>query len=70
MTPKNNGHARAPASRDFPAPELIAASLLTSDQGSEIHLMSRDGRLLRLSADEETARSAIIGLWKALDGRR
>ncbi|WP_203076836.1 hypothetical protein [Falsiroseomonas ponticola] len=70
MTPKNTGHARAPARRESPAPELIAASLLTSDQGSEIHLMSRDGRLLRLTADAETARSAIIGLWKALDSRR
>lgn len=67
MTPKNHGHIRAPEQRDIPAPELIAATLLTSDTGSEIHLVSRDGRLMRLSADEDTARSAIIGLWKALD---
>jgi len=70
MTPKNTGHARARAAREIPAPEFIAASLLTSDTGSEIHLMARDGRLMRLSADAETARSAIIGLWKALDSQR
>jgi hypothetical protein len=52
-----------------PAPELVAASLLTSTDGSEVHLVARDGRLLRLTADEETARSVAITLWKALDRR-
>lgn len=50
-----------------PAPELVAASLLTSDLGAEVHLISRDGRLLKISADEETARSVAISLWQALD---
>ena len=62
MTPRSVAHARAK-----PAPELVAASLLTSDEGAEVHLIARDGRLLKISADEETARSVAISLWKALD---
>lgn len=47
--------------------ELIAASLLTSAQGAEVHLVSRDGRRFRVPTDEETARSLVLSLWKALD---
>ncbi|WP_439597810.1 hypothetical protein [Falsiroseomonas sp.] len=45
----------------------MAATLLTSEEGAEIHLMDREGRLLRLPTDEANARQLIIGLWQALD---
>ncbi len=48
-------------------PELIAASLLTSAEGAEVHLISRDGHRFRLPADEETARSLALTLWRALN---
>ncbi|MGG5809027.1 hypothetical protein [Falsiroseomonas sp. CW058] len=47
--------------------ELIAASLLTSAQGSEVQLIATDGRRFRVPADEETARSLVLSLWRALD---
>lgn len=47
--------------------ELVAASLLTSAQGAEVHLVSRDGRRFRVPTDEETARSLVLSLWRALD---
>ena len=53
-----------------PATDLVAASLLTSEQGAELHLVSRDGRLLRLKADENTARDAAVMLWQALNRTR
>ena len=62
MTPAN--HAQPVAKTP---PELIAASLLTSAEGAEVHLVSRDGRRFRLPADEETARSLVLTLWRALD---
>jgi hypothetical protein len=49
------------------AAELVAASLLTSAQGAEVHLVSADGRLLRVPADEETARALALNIWRALD---
>ncbi|MGK7861992.1 hypothetical protein [Falsiroseomonas sp. E2-1-a4] len=52
------------------APDFVAASLLTSAEGAEIHLVARDGRLLRLPTDEANARQLIIGLWQALDRER
>ncbi|HZF74729.1 MAG TPA: hypothetical protein VE033_02705 [Acetobacteraceae bacterium] len=53
-----------------PATDLVAASLLTSEKGAELHLVSRDGRLLRLQADESTARDAAVMLWQALNRSR
>jgi len=50
-----------------PAADLVAASLLTSDKGAELHLVARDGQRLRLSADEPTARAIAVTLWQALD---
>jgi hypothetical protein len=50
------------------AAELVAA-LLTSDEGSELQLVSRDGRRLRLAADADTARALALTLWRALDER-
>ena len=47
-------------------PDLIAASLLTSPAGAELHLVARDGHRLRLAADEDTARALALGLWRAL----
>jgi hypothetical protein len=52
------------------ASDFVAASLLTSDQGAEVHLVARDGRLLRLPTDEATARQLIVSLWRALDRGR
>lgn len=46
---------------------LVVASLLTSPQGAELHLVAADGRLVRLPADEETARALALNLWRALD---
>jgi hypothetical protein len=46
---------------------LVAASLLTSAEGAEVHLVATDGRLLRLPADEETARALALNIWRALD---
>ncbi|NKE45757.1 hypothetical protein HB662_13280 [Roseomonas frigidaquae] len=57
-------------SRPARAPDFVAASLLTSAEGAEIHLVARDGRLLRLPTDEANARQIIIGLWQALDRDR
>ena len=48
-------------------PELIAASLLTSAEGAEVHLVSAEGQRFRLPADEDTARSLVLTLWRALD---
>lgn len=48
-------------------PEVIAASLLTSDRGAEVQIVAGDGRRLRLSTDEEIARSLAVSLWRALD---
>lgn len=49
--------------------DLIAASLLTSPRGAELHLVSRSGQRVRLPTDEATARSLAITLWRALDQR-
>ncbi len=65
MTPTTFGPPTADARS-----ELIAASLLTSAAGAELHLVARDGQRLRLAADEETARALAIGLWRALDRAR
>ncbi|NKC30333.1 hypothetical protein [Falsiroseomonas selenitidurans] len=65
MTPQTAGRNRPPR-----APDLVAASLLTSDDGAEIHLIARNGQLLRLPTDEATARQLVIGLWRALDRQR
>jgi hypothetical protein len=62
-----NLQSAAPPAR---ASDFVAASLLTSTEGAEIHLMARDGRLLRLPTDEVTARQLIVGLWQALDRAR
>jgi hypothetical protein len=57
-----------PAPRATPVPtELVAASLLTSAEGAEVHLIATDGRRLRLPADEETARALVVNIWRALD---
>ncbi|MBU8545870.1 MULTISPECIES: hypothetical protein [Roseomonadaceae] len=66
MTP----HATGRTTRAVSTPDVIAATLLTSEQGAEIHLMAKDGRLLRLPTDEANARQLIIGLWQALDRQR
>ncbi len=50
-----------------PAPQLVAASLLTSPAGAEVELVARDGQRLRLAADEATARELAITLWQCLD---
>ncbi len=50
-----------------PAPELVAASLLTSPSGAELELVARDGQRLRLATDEATARALALTLWQALD---
>ncbi|MBU8539876.1 hypothetical protein [Falsiroseomonas tokyonensis] len=55
------------AARSPRAPDFVAATLLTSEEGAEIHLMDREGRLLRLPTDEANARQLIVGLWQALD---
>lgn len=51
-------------------PDLVAASLLTSAAGAELHLVTRDGRRLRLATDEPTARLLADALWPALERRR
>ena len=48
--------------------QLVAASLLTSADGAELHLIARDGQRLRLPADEASARGLALALWRALDG--
>ncbi|WP_146217111.1 hypothetical protein [Falsiroseomonas bella] len=48
------------------AAEMVAA-LLTSDDGGELQLVSRDGSRLRLAADAATARQLALTLWRALD---
>ena len=48
--------------------QLVAASLLTSADGAELHLIARDGQRLCLAADEANARALAIALWQALDG--
>ncbi|WP_270937505.1 hypothetical protein [Falsiroseomonas oryzae] len=65
MTPTPLGAAAPPAPAD-----LIAASLLTSDEGAELHLIARDGSRLRLAADEATARALALNLWQALEQPR
>lgn len=49
--------------------ELVAASLLTSPAGAELHLISSDGRRLRVAADAVTAQTLALTLWRALDRR-
>lgn len=49
------------------APDLVAASLLTSPAGAELHLVARDGGRLRLATDEATARTLAQALWQALE---
>ena len=49
-------------------PDLVAASLLTSAAGAELHLMVRDGRRLRVATDEETGRLLAQALWRVLEG--
>jgi hypothetical protein len=61
MTPNRPGRAIAP--------DLVTASLLTSPTGAELHLVARDGQLLRFATDEGTARTLALALWQALDGR-
>ena len=73
MTPRTTGRPRSgrvPGHMSNRVPEFVTASLLTSATGAEVHLVSADGSLLRLSADEDTARRAVIGLWKTLDRER
>jgi hypothetical protein len=53
--------------RGAPAPDLIAASLLTSPAGAELELVARDGQRLRLATDEATARALAVTLWQTLD---
>ena len=47
-------------------PDLVAASLLTSASGAELHLVARDGHRLRVATDEATARMLAQALWRAL----
>jgi len=49
--------------------EVVAASLLTGATGSELHLMSSDGRLMRLRADTATAQALALSLWSALEAK-
>ncbi len=56
----------SPSAAVLPA-EVVAASLLTSAAGAEVHLVGRDGQLMRLNADETTARRVALLLWRALD---
>ena len=51
------------------APEVVAASLLTSATGAELHLVGRDGRRLRVATDEETGRLLAQALWRALESK-
>jgi hypothetical protein len=51
-----------------PPPDLVAASLLTSATGAELHLVGGDGRRLRIATDEETGRLLAHALWRALEG--
>lgn len=48
-------------------PDLVAAPLITSAAGAELHLVTRDGRRLRLATDEPTARLLADALWPALE---
>jgi hypothetical protein len=49
------------------AADLVAASLLTSASGAEVHIVARDGQRLRVAADEETARALAVSLWRAIE---
>lgn len=49
--------------------ELVAASLLTSPAGAELHLVASDGRRLRVATDAATAQILALTLWQALDTR-
>jgi hypothetical protein len=49
--------------------EVVSASLLTGATGSELHLMSSDGRLTRLTADTVTAQALALSLWRALEAK-
>lgn len=51
-------------------PDLVAAPLITSPTGAELHLVTRDGHRLRLATDEPTARLLACTLWPALEQRR
>jgi hypothetical protein len=48
-------------------PDLVAASLLTSTKGAELHLVSRDGSRLRVATDEATAQLLAHTLWQAME---
>ena len=60
MTPLNAGIGRT-------MPDLVSASLLTAGNRGEVHLIDRDGRLLKFKTDTATARSLAVSLWKALE---
>jgi len=49
--------------------EVVAATLLTGAHGAELHLMSSDGRLMRLPADSATAQALALSLWSALEAK-
>jgi hypothetical protein len=49
-------------------PDLVAASLLTSATGAELHLVVRGGRRLRVATDEETGQLLAHALWRVLEG--
>jgi hypothetical protein len=49
--------------------QVVAASLLTGAHGAELHLMSSDGRLTRLPADNATAQALALSLWSALEAK-
>lgn len=67
MTPITLGPQSTFGGSASAAPELVAASLLTSGRDAELHLVARDGQRLCLIADEQTARELAVTLWKALD---
>jgi hypothetical protein len=66
MTRKPAAANNAAAAPDSIA-NCIAASLLTSPQGAELHLITRDGQRVRIATDEATARALAATLWPALD---
>ena len=49
--------------------DLVAAPLITSAAGAELHLVTREGHRLRLATDEPTARRLARALWSALERR-
>ena len=58
-----------PPTTDAPSAtaDLIAAALLTSATGAELHLFTQDGRRLRLATDAPTAWLLAGALWPALE---